>query len=144
MCWDTAWREEDTRCLAASLPHSSNRVCSSRSFSSSRIARRVGSARALKTSPTRQDRQAATCLSSRRLGWKPMRAIDVRHMGREKVICAWLVDGVLVDPGPQSTEETLLAGLDGVEPRALLLTHIHFDHAGATGSLLRRWPDLPV
>ena len=73
-----------------------------------------------------------------------MRAIDVRHMGREKVICAWLVDGVLVDPGPQSTEETLLAGLDGEAPRALLLTHIHFDHAGATGSLLRRWPDLPV
>jgi glyoxylase-like metal-dependent hydrolase (beta-lactamase superfamily II) len=73
-----------------------------------------------------------------------MRAIDVRHMGREKVICAWLVDGFLVDPGPQSTEETLLAGLDGEEPRALLLTHIHFDHAGATGSLLRRWPDLPV
>ena len=73
-----------------------------------------------------------------------MRAIDVRHMGREKVICAWLVDGVIVDPGPQSTEETLLAGLDGEVPRALLLTHIHFDHAGATGSLLRRWPDLPV
>jgi glyoxylase-like metal-dependent hydrolase (beta-lactamase superfamily II) len=73
-----------------------------------------------------------------------MRAIDVRHMGREKVICAWLVDGVLVDPGPQSTERTLLAALDGEPPRALLLTHIHFDHAGATGSLLRRWPDLPV
>jgi glyoxylase-like metal-dependent hydrolase (beta-lactamase superfamily II) len=73
-----------------------------------------------------------------------MRAIDVLHMGREKVICAWLVDGVIVDPGPQSTEGRLLAALDGVQPRALLLTHIHFDHAGATGSLLRRWPDLPV
>ena len=69
-----------------------------------------------------------------------MRAIDVRHMGREKVICAWLVDGVIVDPGPQSTERTLLEALGGEEPRALLLTHIHFDHAGATGSLLRRWP----
>jgi glyoxylase-like metal-dependent hydrolase (beta-lactamase superfamily II) len=74
----------------------------------------------------------------------PMRAIDVRHMGREKVICCWEVDGVLVDPGPQSTEETLLAALDGEPPRALLLTHIHFDHAGATGALVRRWPDLPV
>jgi glyoxylase-like metal-dependent hydrolase (beta-lactamase superfamily II) len=73
-----------------------------------------------------------------------MRAIDVRHMGREKVICAWVIDGMIVDPGPQSTEETLLKGLDGEEPTALLLTHIHFDHAGATGSLLRRWPDLPV
>src|SRR4051794_2089062 len=73
-----------------------------------------------------------------------MRAIDVRHMGREKVICAWVVDDVIVDPGPQSTEDTLLEALGDFVPRALLLTHIHFDHAGATGSLLRRWPDVPV
>ena len=32
----------------------------------------------------------------------------------------------------------------GERPRALLLTHIHFDHAGAAGALVRRWPDLPV
>jgi glyoxylase-like metal-dependent hydrolase (beta-lactamase superfamily II) len=73
-----------------------------------------------------------------------MRAIDVLLMGREKVICAWVIDGMIVDPGPQSTEEALLRGLGGEEPTALLLTHIHFDHAGATGSLLRRWPHLPV
>src|SRR4051794_21127496 len=73
-----------------------------------------------------------------------MRAIDVRHKGREKVICCWEVDGVLIDPGPGITEATLLEGLGDLEPRALLLTHIHFDHAGATGSLLRRWPSLPV
>jgi glyoxylase-like metal-dependent hydrolase (beta-lactamase superfamily II) len=68
----------------------------------------------------------------------------VRHRGREKVICCFDVDGVLVDPGPQSCEDTLLAALDGERPRALLLTHIHFDHAGAAGSLVRRWPDLDV
>jgi glyoxylase-like metal-dependent hydrolase (beta-lactamase superfamily II) len=73
-----------------------------------------------------------------------MRAIDTRHLGLEKVICCWEVDGVLVDPGPQSTEATLLAALDGQVPRAILLTHIHFDHAGSTGALVRRWPDLPV
>ena len=73
-----------------------------------------------------------------------MREIDLHHLGREKVICCWEVDGLLVDPGPQSTEETLLEALGGERPRALLLTHIHFDHAGATGSLLRRWPDLDV
>jgi glyoxylase-like metal-dependent hydrolase (beta-lactamase superfamily II) len=70
-----------------------------------------------------------------------MRAIDVRHLGKSKVICCWEVDGVLVDPGPQSTEDALLEGLDGQRPSAILLTHIHFDHAGA---LVRRWPDLPV
>jgi glyoxylase-like metal-dependent hydrolase (beta-lactamase superfamily II) len=73
-----------------------------------------------------------------------MRQIDVLHRGREKVIACFEVDGVLVDPGPQSCEETLLAGLAGVRPEALLLTHIHFDHAGAAGALVRRWPDLPV
>jgi glyoxylase-like metal-dependent hydrolase (beta-lactamase superfamily II) len=73
-----------------------------------------------------------------------MRAIDLLHMGNDKVICCWEVDGVLVDPGPGSTEDTLLEALGGEPPRAVLLTHIHFDHAGATGSLVRRWPDLPV
>jgi glyoxylase-like metal-dependent hydrolase (beta-lactamase superfamily II) len=73
-----------------------------------------------------------------------MRPIDVLHLGREKVICAWEVDGVVVDPGPQSCEQALLDALGGEPPRALLLTHIHFDHAGAAGSLVRRWPDLPV
>ena len=74
----------------------------------------------------------------------PMRAIDTRHLGNEKVICCWEVDGVLVDPGPESTLATVLDALGDTEPRAILLTHIHFDHAGATGALLRRWPDLPV
>jgi glyoxylase-like metal-dependent hydrolase (beta-lactamase superfamily II) len=73
-----------------------------------------------------------------------VRAIELHHLGRDKVICAWEVDGYVVDPGPQSTEDALLAALGGERPRALLLTHIHFDHAGATGALVRRWPDLPV
>src|SRR5829696_1496495 len=73
-----------------------------------------------------------------------MRPIDLRHMGNDKVICCWEVDGVLVDPGPQSCEETLLEALGEERPRALLLTHIHFDHAGAAGALVRRWPELPV
>src|SRR3954453_15926521 len=74
-----------------------------------------------------------------------MRVIDVRHMGRERVIGCFEHEGVLVDPGPESTVETLLEGLgEGFEPRALLLTHIHFDHAGSSGALVRRWPQLPV
>src|SRR3954469_19954753 len=79
-----------------------------------------------------------------RVSSQRVRAIDVKHMGHEHVICCWEVDGVLVDPGPQSCEDTLLAALAGEQPKALLLTHIHFDHAGATGALVRRWPDLPV
>jgi glyoxylase-like metal-dependent hydrolase (beta-lactamase superfamily II) len=73
-----------------------------------------------------------------------MRPIDVHHLGREHVICCWQVDDVLVDPGPESSMGTLLDALDGERPRALLLTHIHFDHAGAAGALVRKWPDLEV
>jgi glyoxylase-like metal-dependent hydrolase (beta-lactamase superfamily II) len=73
-----------------------------------------------------------------------MRLIDVMHLGIPRVIGAWVVDGVVIDPGPTSCIPTLLEGLDGERPRALLLTHIHLDHAGASGSLVERWPDLEV
>jgi glyoxylase-like metal-dependent hydrolase (beta-lactamase superfamily II) len=72
------------------------------------------------------------------------REIDVRHLGRERVICCHRLDDVLVDPGPESSHETVLEALDGAVPRAILLTHIHFDHAGATGALVRRWPGVEV
>ncbi len=70
--------------------------------------------------------------------------IDVRHLGRERVICCWRVGDVLIDPGPSSALDALLAALGEDRPRALLLTHVHLDHAGASGSLVRRWPDLEV
>jgi glyoxylase-like metal-dependent hydrolase (beta-lactamase superfamily II) len=72
------------------------------------------------------------------------REIDVMHLGRDRVICAHELNGLIVDPGPESCLETLLEALGGEEPRALLLTHIHLDHAGASGALVRRFPDLPV
>jgi glyoxylase-like metal-dependent hydrolase (beta-lactamase superfamily II) len=72
------------------------------------------------------------------------RPIDVLHLGRDRVICAYEIDGVIVDPGPASTVETLIDRLGPTEPRALLLTHIHLDHAGATGVLCRRFPKLKV
>jgi glyoxylase-like metal-dependent hydrolase (beta-lactamase superfamily II) len=73
-----------------------------------------------------------------------MRVIDVEHLGRPHVIGCWQVGEALVDPGPESSLETLLAALGEERPRAVLLTHIHLDHAAATGALVRRWPDLEV
>jgi glyoxylase-like metal-dependent hydrolase (beta-lactamase superfamily II) len=72
------------------------------------------------------------------------RAIDVLHLGRDRVICAFEIDGLIIDPGPTSCLDTLIHRLGPVEPRALLLTHIHLDHAGATGALCRRYPRLKV
>jgi glyoxylase-like metal-dependent hydrolase (beta-lactamase superfamily II) len=73
-----------------------------------------------------------------------MRLIDVEHLGRPRVIGCWEVDGALVDPGPESSLATLLEELGGEQPRALLLTHIHLDHAAAAGAMVERWPDLEV
>ena len=65
------------------------------------------------------------------------------HLGRDRVIAAHLVGDLIVDPGPASALDNWIDELE-VEPRALLLTHIHLDHAGATGVLARRFPELRV
>jgi glyoxylase-like metal-dependent hydrolase (beta-lactamase superfamily II) len=71
------------------------------------------------------------------------RLIDLMHLGNDRVIGAYVIGDLIVDPGPSSCLETLLAQLEQ-EPRALLLTHIHLDHAGASGSLVERFPMLRV
>ncbi len=78
--------------------------------------------------------------------------IDVYHLGRPHVICTFLLLGdtpALVDPGPASTLPALKAGLDAhgltvADLRAVILTHIHLDHAGATGLLASENPHLVV
>jgi glyoxylase-like metal-dependent hydrolase (beta-lactamase superfamily II) len=81
-----------------------------------------------------------------------LQLLDLEHLGRERVIGSYLLPGdepALVDCGPSSCLETLRAGLAGQglevgELRHLLLTHIHLDHAGAAGSLVRENPGLVV
>jgi glyoxylase-like metal-dependent hydrolase (beta-lactamase superfamily II) len=73
----------------------------------------------------------------------PPRQIDVHHLGNPLVICCFELDGVIVDPGPESSHRTLVEAIED-PPERILLTHIHFDHAGAAGALVRRWPDVEV
>jgi len=73
-----------------------------------------------------------------------MREIDLHHLGNDRVICCWQAGDVLVDPGPESTVSTLMDAIGDRAPSALLLTHIHLDHAGASGALVRAFPDLRV
>ena len=73
-----------------------------------------------------------------------VREIDTEHLGNERVTCCWQVGDVLVDPGPESTLTTVMDEIEDRAPRALLLTHIHLDHAGGTGALVRAFPELPV
>lgn len=76
--------------------------------------------------------------------------IDLTFLDRPGVIAAFLLQGqgeaALIETGPSSTLETLLEGVAraGVAPEAVrhvLVTHIHLDHAGASGMLLRRLPN---
>jgi glyoxylase-like metal-dependent hydrolase (beta-lactamase superfamily II) len=73
-----------------------------------------------------------------------VRDIDVRHLGVPLVICCHVLDDVIVDPGPESTLDTLLDELGDFVPDRILLTHIHLYHAGAAGALAQRWPDVEV
>jgi glyoxylase-like metal-dependent hydrolase (beta-lactamase superfamily II) len=68
--------------------------------------------------------------------------LDLGFQGTPHVIAAFLIRGprgpVLVETGPGSTTPTLLSELKrvGVDPddvRDVLVTHIHLDHAGASG-----------
>jgi glyoxylase-like metal-dependent hydrolase (beta-lactamase superfamily II) len=79
--------------------------------------------------------------------------VDLQFLGVPRVIATAVfhsAGGVaLVDPGPSSTLPTLRrtlaeAGIAIGDVRFLLLTHIHLDHAGATGTLTREVPGLRV
>ncbi|MGE4427551.1 MAG: MBL fold metallo-hydrolase [Solirubrobacteraceae bacterium] len=70
--------------------------------------------------------------------------IDLHHLGVQKVLGAHWFDGAIVDPGPESALPRLLEALGDRVPDRILLTHIHFDHAGATGALVERFPDVEV
>ncbi len=79
--------------------------------------------------------------------------LDLNFGGRPRAVGVYVVDTddglALFDCGPTSTLPALEAGLAGhglriEDIRHLLLSHIHLDHAGAAGRLVRRHPGLTV
>jgi len=79
--------------------------------------------------------------------------LDLHHLGRQRVIGAYLLeteDGLaLQDCGPTTCVPALKArlaerGLELRDVRHLLLSHIHLDHAGAAGVLVREHSELQV
>lgn len=79
--------------------------------------------------------------------------LDTNWMGHSRSIAAALIEAdghrAVIDPGPGSTLETLrqqlqVHGLSVRDLDAVLLTHIHLDHAGASGALVRENPRLAV
>ena len=79
--------------------------------------------------------------------------LDLRHLGHERVIGSYLLDTddglALQDCGPTTCVPELKArlaerGFELADVRHLLLSHIHLDHAGAAGVLVREHPGLQV
>lgn len=79
--------------------------------------------------------------------------VDLDFLGYPGVIATAVLHGpagvALVDPGPSTSLGTLRAalarkGITIADVRHLLLTHIHLDHAGASGSIVRENPAIQV
>jgi glyoxylase-like metal-dependent hydrolase (beta-lactamase superfamily II) len=84
---------------------------------------------------------------------KALDPIDLHHQGAERVIGVYLLetnDGLaLNDCGPSTcipalNERLAERGLALPDVRHLLLSHIHLDHAGAAGSLVKEHPGLQI
>jgi glyoxylase-like metal-dependent hydrolase (beta-lactamase superfamily II) len=76
--------------------------------------------------------------------------IDTHMHGEAGITAAFLVRGektALVETGPKSSVDHVLAGLDGAGVETLdwiVVTHIHLDHAGAAGTIATRFPGATV
>ena len=82
-----------------------------------------------------------------------MTYFDLEFQNRQRTVACAALHGpggvALIDPGPSSTLPTLhrhlsAAGIALSDVTTILLTHIHLDHAGATGTLVRERPGLRV
>jgi glyoxylase-like metal-dependent hydrolase (beta-lactamase superfamily II) len=74
--------------------------------------------------------------------------LDLPLPGFSSFISSWIIKegdrGIIIDPGPASTINTLHNALreTGIERiDYILLTHIHLDHAGGCGDLIKGYPD---
>src|SRR5687768_737810 len=79
--------------------------------------------------------------------------VDLQFLGRPNAIATAVVSApgqvALVDPGPTTCVPALELGLNGhgfglADVTDILLTHIHLDHAGATGTIVGRHPHIRV
>jgi glyoxylase-like metal-dependent hydrolase (beta-lactamase superfamily II) len=79
--------------------------------------------------------------------------IDVNFLGYPNIIATAVLHGpggaALIDPGPTTSLPNLEAavgrgGLRMDDVRQILLTHIHLDHAGAVGTIVKAHPQVEV
>jgi glyoxylase-like metal-dependent hydrolase (beta-lactamase superfamily II) len=76
--------------------------------------------------------------------------MDLKFMDTEEIIASFLLTGegptAIIETGPTTCIENLMRGLEdrGVSPEdveKVFLTHVHLDHAGASGNLVELLPN---
>jgi glyoxylase-like metal-dependent hydrolase (beta-lactamase superfamily II) len=79
--------------------------------------------------------------------------VDLNFLGYPNIIATAVLHGpggvALIDPGPSTCLTTLRStlersGIGMADVRQILLTHIHLDHAGCTGTLVKENPSIDV
>lgn len=75
--------------------------------------------------------------------------LDVELFGASELSCSYLVhatEPALIETGPATVFDTLRSKLDaaGVEPRHVVLTHIHLDHGGGAGHVSELFPGATI
>ena len=73
--------------------------------------------------------------------------IDSLQVGYIGTNCYILSDGevcAVIDPGGDAQKIAVAVENTGCAPKAILLTHSHYDHTGAVEELQALWPDVPV
>jgi glyoxylase-like metal-dependent hydrolase (beta-lactamase superfamily II) len=75
--------------------------------------------------------------------------IDVHLFGAPRLSCSYLLDApepALIETGPASVFETVQASVTarGVEPKHVILSHIHLDHGGGVGHVAELFPGATI
>jgi glyoxylase-like metal-dependent hydrolase (beta-lactamase superfamily II) len=69
-------------------------------------------------------------------------------VGFREFISSWIFEFdnklFIIDPGPTNSIPLLIKELSNRVPDYILLTHIHVDHAGGTGTLCNKFPDAKI
>ena len=77
-------------------------------------------------------------------------ALDTQMFGEPGIMAAHLLPGekpALVDTGPANTADTVISALSALgitRLDSIVLTHVHFDHAGGAGRLAERYPEATI